>query len=101
MRLSAPRVIFVLNLDVRVLVGLGCFAALAFAGDSRSVVSSSMCRSSSFTVHPLGPISEPSGQHTLTFRLRNEGSHACSFYGYPVVRFYDGRGWIPFGIWHG
>jgi hypothetical protein len=92
---------FVLNLGVRVLLaGLACFAALGFASDSRSVVSSA-CRSSSFTVHSLGPISEPTGQHTLTFRLRNRGSHACSLYGYPVVEFYGRRGKIPFAIRHG
>src|SRR4029079_197382 len=40
------------------------------------------CRSCKFSVHPIGPISEPTGQHTLTFTLRNHGT-ACLLFGYP------------------
>jgi Domain of unknown function (DUF4232) len=77
---------------------LASLAALGFA--SGSATAPSPCLASNFTVDPTGPISEPTGQHTLTFRFRYHGSRPCSLYGYPSVAFYDRRGKIPFAIWH-
>jgi hypothetical protein len=71
---------------------------LGFA--SGSATAPSPCLASNFTVGSTGPISEPTGQHTLTFRFRYHGSRPCSLYGYPSVAFYDRRGKIPFGISH-
>lgn len=45
-------------------------------------------------------MSEKTGQHTLNFKLTNRGP-ACLLNGYPVVRFSDRSGLIPFRIRHG
>jgi len=74
-------------------------SAVGSVADSGATVAAP-CRSSNFSVDPTGPISEPTGQHTLTFTLRNHGT-ACSLFGYPRVAFFDRTGKLPFGIWHG
>ncbi len=38
----------------------------------------------------------PTGLDRLLLRLTNESSHACVVAGFPVFRFYDRRGTIPF-----
>src|SRR5690242_14749218 len=86
---------------VRVMfLGLVAFLAVGFPSDSRTG-GASPCSASSFSIRSSGPISEPTGQHTLSFALRNNGRAGCSLYGYPTVAFYDRAGKIPFGIWHG
>ena len=77
---------------------LASLTALGFADGTTTAPSP--CLASNFTVHPEGPISEPTGQHTLVFRFTYHGSRSCSLYGYPSVAFYDRRGRIPFAIRH-
>jgi hypothetical protein len=85
---------------VRVLLPLlASLTALGFAGGTTTAPSP--CLASNFTLHPTGLISEPTGQHTLTFRLTYNGSRSCSLFGYPSVALYDRRGKIPFLIRHG
>jgi hypothetical protein len=72
--------------------------ALGFLGESSTPVPA--CRAANFTIEPLGEFSEPTGQHTLAFGLRNRARDRCFLFGYPRVTFLDNAGAIPFTILH-
>jgi hypothetical protein len=43
---------------------------------------------------------EATGQHTVTYRLRNVGTSACALAGYPQIALRDAAGTLPFRITH-
>jgi hypothetical protein len=48
-------------------------------------------------LEPWQPVSEPTGQHTISLALTNRLSHACSLFGYPQVTLLDAAGHsLPF-----
>jgi hypothetical protein len=58
------------------------------------------CWMSQFLIRFGTPVSEATGQHTITLRLINRGPRACVLNGYATIQARDGHGLIPFAISH-
>ena len=62
---------------------------------------SSPCRSSDLDLETGPPVSEPTGQHTVSLALTNRSPQACSLFGYPQVMLLDSSGQaLPFEYRH-
>jgi hypothetical protein len=52
----------------------------------------SRCRSADLELSVQGPVSEPTGQHTLPLALTSRSARTCSLLGYPTVALLDAGG---------
>jgi hypothetical protein len=59
------------------------------------------CRSSDLDLDAGQPVSEPTGQHTVSVMLTNRSMQPCSLFGYPQVTLLDASGQaLPFEYRH-
>ncbi len=110
-RVSSPRVLFVAGGVALLVAGLtGCgssphtarlpsttTASPAESATTGAIVAGTRCASGSLQLGTGQPISEPTGQHSLSLLLTNTAHQACYLNGYPTVALVDSRGAIvPF-----
>src|SRR5438270_7247400 len=78
-----------------------CSAANAAEGVTRAAPAE-QCRVSELRARTGPPVSEKTGQHTLTIVLTNVGAKSCALDGYPLVKLLARRrSVVPFLIHYG
>jgi hypothetical protein len=93
--LGAAGIAIAAAVALAIYAAVGSNSASGRTAEPRSVPVANACRVPSLSVQLLD-MSNPTGLGRLLLRVTNESSNACVLSGFPVFRFYDRQGAIPF-----